>query len=62
MYSGGGVLLTSTGDVVRRWKEYFEGLLNSVEDAELLDFEVDSPMTGAEVAKVLGELQGGRVG
>ena len=26
VYSGGGELLTSTGDIVRRWKEYFERL------------------------------------
>ncbi|TWW53254.1 hypothetical protein D4764_0018210 [Takifugu flavidus] len=28
VYSGDGVLLTSTWDVVDRWKEYFEDLLN----------------------------------
>ncbi|TWW68801.1 hypothetical protein D4764_19G0005990 [Takifugu flavidus] len=28
VYSGDGVLLTSTRDVVDRWKEYFEDLLN----------------------------------
>ncbi|XP_076588427.1 uncharacterized protein LOC143321733 [Chaetodon auriga] len=38
VYSGGGELLTSTGDIVRRWKEYFKDLLNptvmsSVEEA-----------------------------
>ena len=46
VYSGGWVLLTSTGDVIRCWKEYFENLLNPnntfpIEDAEPLDFEVD---------------------
>ncbi|XP_029903635.1 uncharacterized protein LOC115356559, partial [Myripristis murdjan] len=30
VYSAGGELLTSTGDIVGRWKEYFEGLLNPV--------------------------------
>ena len=55
LYSWGGVLLTSTGDVVRRWKEYFEDLLNStnmssIEDPESVDFEVDSPITEAEVS------------
>ncbi|KAK3572627.1 hypothetical protein QTP86_001127 [Hemibagrus guttatus] len=28
VYGGGGELLVSTGDIVRRWKEYFEDLLN----------------------------------
>ncbi|KAK3543842.1 hypothetical protein QTP70_030073, partial [Hemibagrus guttatus] len=28
VYSGGGELLASTGDIVERWKEYFEDLLN----------------------------------
>ena len=28
VYSGGGELLTSTGDIVGRWKEYLEVLLN----------------------------------
>ncbi|KAK3531087.1 hypothetical protein QTP70_010370 [Hemibagrus guttatus] len=39
VYSGGGELLASTGDIVGRWKEYFEDLLNptdtpSVEEPE----------------------------
>ena len=39
VYSGDGMLLTSTGDVFQQWKEYFEDLLNptntsSIEDAE----------------------------
>ena len=56
VYWGGGMLLTLTGDVVRWWKEYFEDLLNptstsSIEDAEPLGFEVDSPITGAEVTR-----------
>ncbi|MEL7181936.1 MAG: reverse transcriptase family protein, partial [Pseudomonadota bacterium] len=59
------MLLTSTGDVVRRWKEYFEDLLNptnmsSVEDAEPVDLEVDSSITGAEVAEVVKKLHSGR--
>ena len=42
VYSGGGELLTSTGDIVGRWKEYFENLLNptdtpSIEEAEAGD-------------------------
>ncbi|KAK3562899.1 hypothetical protein QTP86_011137 [Hemibagrus guttatus] len=44
VYSGGGELLASTGDIVRRWKEYFEDLLNptdrpSVEEPEAEDSE-----------------------
>ena len=39
--------MTSTGDIVGRWKEYFEDLLNatdtpSIEEAEDGDSEVDS--------------------
>ncbi len=39
VFSGGGQLLTSTGDIVGWWKEYFEDLLNptvtsSIEEAE----------------------------
>nr|XP_057925644.1 craniofacial development protein 2-like [Doryrhamphus excisus] len=42
VYSGDGDLLTSTEDVVGRWKEYFEALLNptdipSIEEAESED-------------------------
>ncbi|KAK3537306.1 hypothetical protein QTP70_007175 [Hemibagrus guttatus] len=44
VYSGGGELLASTGDIVGRWKEYFEDLLNhtdtpSVEEPEAEDSE-----------------------
>ncbi|KAI3377649.1 hypothetical protein L3Q82_008809 [Scortum barcoo] len=31
VYSAGGELLTSTGDIVGRWKKYFEDLLNPTE-------------------------------
>ena len=52
MYSEGGVLLTSTGDVIEQWKEYAKYLLNvmntsSIEEA--VDSEVDSLITGAGV-------------
>ncbi|KAI3355475.1 hypothetical protein L3Q82_018306 [Scortum barcoo] len=45
----GGELLTSTGDIVGRWKKYFEDLLNptdlpSNEEAEAGDSEVDLVM------------------
>lgn len=41
-YSGGGQLLTSTGEIIRRWKEYFEDFLDptdtsSIEKAEAED-------------------------
>lgn len=42
IYNVGGELLTSTGDVVQKWKKYFEDLLSpavlSVEEAELKDY------------------------
>ncbi|KAI3357929.1 hypothetical protein L3Q82_016319 [Scortum barcoo] len=51
-----GELLTSTGDIVGRWKKYFEDLLNptdlpSNEEAEAGDSEVDSSITQAEVTE-----------
>ncbi|KAK3548730.1 hypothetical protein QTP70_018466 [Hemibagrus guttatus] len=64
-YSGGGELLASTGDIVGRWKEYFEDLLNptdtpSVEEPEAEDSEVDSFITQAEVTEVVQQLLGGK--
>ncbi|KAK3510916.1 hypothetical protein QTP70_025542 [Hemibagrus guttatus] len=63
--NGGGELLASTGDIVGRWKEYFEGLLNptdtpSVEEPEAEDSEVDSFITQAEVTEVVQQLLGGK--
>ncbi len=57
--------MTSTGDVIRRWKEYFEDLLNptdtlSVEEAEMEDSGVDSSITQAEVTEVVCKLHSGR--
>ncbi|KAK3550660.1 hypothetical protein QTP70_002363 [Hemibagrus guttatus] len=65
VYSGGGELLASTGDIVGRWKEYFEDLLNptdtpSVEEPEVEDSEVDSFITQAEVTEVVQQLLGGK--
>ncbi|KAK3567248.1 hypothetical protein QTP86_015079 [Hemibagrus guttatus] len=62
VYSGGGELLASTEDIVRRWKEYFEDLLNptdtpSIEEPEA---EVDSFITQAEVTEVVQQLLGGK--
>ncbi|KAK3542715.1 hypothetical protein QTP70_000100 [Hemibagrus guttatus] len=50
VYSGGGELLASTGDIVGRWKEYFEDLFNpidmpSVAEPGAEDSEVDSFIT-----------------
>ncbi|KAK3558549.1 hypothetical protein QTP86_019017 [Hemibagrus guttatus] len=65
VYGGGGELLVSTGDIVGRWKEYFEDLLNptdtpSVEEPEAKDSEVDSFITQAEVTEVVQLLLGGK--
>ncbi|KAK3511395.1 hypothetical protein QTP70_007230 [Hemibagrus guttatus] len=65
VYSGGGELLASTGDIVGRWKEYFEDLLNptdtpSIEESEAEDSEVDSFITQAEVTEVVQQLLGGK--
>lgn len=63
-HSEDGVLLTSTGDVVRRWRIYFEDLfkptnISSIEDAESGDSEEDSIITGVEVTKEINKLHGG---
>ncbi|XP_008319498.1 carbohydrate sulfotransferase 15-like [Cynoglossus semilaevis] len=60
-----GGLLTSTGDVVGRWKEYFEDLINptdtsSVEVAEAEDSAADPPMSCTEVTEVIKKLLGGK--
>ncbi|KAK3525693.1 hypothetical protein QTP70_005845 [Hemibagrus guttatus] len=65
VYSGGRELLASTGDIVGRWKEYFEDLLNptdtpSVEEPEAEDSEVDSFITQAEVTEVVQQLLHGK--
>ncbi|KAK7881169.1 hypothetical protein WMY93_029578 [Mugilogobius chulae] len=65
VYSAGGGLLTSTGDVVGRWKEYFEGHLNptatsSDEEAETEDSGGGSPITQAEVTEVVNKLLSGK--
>ncbi|TWW64123.1 hypothetical protein D4764_03G0011310 [Takifugu flavidus] len=65
VYGGDGVLLTSTRDVVDRWKEYFEDLLNptntpSSEEVGPGDLEMGSHISGAEVAEVVKKLLGGK--
>ncbi|MDG2555341.1 reverse transcriptase domain-containing protein [Vibrio parahaemolyticus] len=64
VYSGGGELLTSTGDIVGRWKEYFEELLNptntySSEETETGVSGAGRPISGAEVAEVVKQLRSG---
>ncbi|XDV31040.1 hypothetical protein PO909_033817 [Leuciscus waleckii] len=65
VYSGDGQLLTSTGDIVGRWKEYFEDLLNptdtsSIEEAEAGGSEGDSSITQAEVSEGVKKLLCGK--
>ncbi|TWW74429.1 hypothetical protein D4764_14G0004320 [Takifugu flavidus] len=65
VYSGDGVPLTSTRDVVDRWKEYFEDLLNptstpSNEEAGPGNLGIGSHISGAEVAEVVIKLLGGK--
>ncbi|GAA6064832.1 receptor-type tyrosine-protein phosphatase F-like, partial [Tachysurus ichikawai] len=65
VYSVSGNLLTSTGDILRRWKEYFEDLLNptdmsSTEEAEAEGSVVDSSIPQAEVTEVVEKLLSGK--
>jgi len=65
VYGGDGALLTSMGDVLDRWKEYFEDLLNSTNtlsdvEAESGDIGGGPSISGAEVAEVVEKLRGGR--
>lgn len=58
VYSEGGVLLTSTWDIVERSKQYFEDLLNptdtsSSEEAGPGDLGLGSHISGDEVAEVV---------
>ncbi|KAK3566209.1 hypothetical protein QTP86_029183 [Hemibagrus guttatus] len=66
VYSGSRELLATLGDIVGRWKEYFEDLLNpidmpSVEEPEAEDSEVDSFITQAEVTEVVQQLLSSKV-
>jgi len=64
VYGGDGAFLTSTSDVVIRWGEYFEDLLNPTdtrsEEAESESSETGPPISGAEVAEVVKKLLGGK--
>ncbi|TWW77644.1 hypothetical protein D4764_12G0010340 [Takifugu flavidus] len=62
---GDSVLLTSTRDVVDRWKEYFEDLLKPTnmpfsEEVGPGDLGIDFHISGAEVAEVVTKLLGGK--
>ncbi|TWW59207.1 hypothetical protein D4764_06G0007370 [Takifugu flavidus] len=59
-----GELLMSPGAIIRRWKEYFQELLNPTNTypqggTESDDQKVDHPISGAEVAEVVEQLPGG---
>ncbi|KAK3542811.1 hypothetical protein QTP70_003071 [Hemibagrus guttatus] len=65
VYSGGGELLASTGDIVGWWMEYFKDLVNPtdtpfVEEPEAEDSEVESFVTQTEVTEVVQQLLGGK--
>ena len=64
VYGGDGALLTSTRDVVSRWGEYFEDLLNPtatrLEEMEPGGSETGPPISGAEVVEVVKKLLGGK--
>ena len=58
VFGVGGESLTSTEAIVRRWKEYFDDLLNthSKEEAQQEDFGLGSLITGEEVARAVKQL------
>ena len=65
VYSKDGTLLTSTEEVIGRWKEYFGDLLNptqppSVMETELEDDGVSSPISLGEVTVVVKQLHSGK--
>ncbi|GAA6083977.1 receptor-type tyrosine-protein phosphatase F-like, partial [Tachysurus ichikawai] len=65
VYSVSGNLLTSTGDILGQWKEYFEDLFNpndmsSSEEAEAEGSVVDSLIPQAEVTEVVEKLLSGK--
>ncbi|XP_054860769.1 uncharacterized protein LOC118470292 [Amphiprion ocellaris] len=56
VYSRGGELLTCTGDIVRRWTEHFEELLNLVDTSSMKEVDPEdsgesSSISMAEVAE-----------
>ncbi|GAA6111505.1 uncharacterized protein LOC111191400, partial [Tachysurus ichikawai] len=60
VFSGSGNLLTLTGDILGRWKEYFEDLLNPTDMSSTDEALVDSSIPQAEVTEVVEKLLGGK--
>ncbi|KAK3520218.1 hypothetical protein QTP70_019360 [Hemibagrus guttatus] len=61
VYGGDGELLVSTGDIVGRWKEYFEDLLNPTDTPSVEEPEAENQIiTQAEVTEVVQQLLGGK--
>lgn len=63
----GRVLLTSTGDIIGWWKEYFEEFVKpvvmpSTEEVEAGDSEEDSAITQIKVTEVVFALVAGHRG
>ncbi|KAI3362891.1 hypothetical protein L3Q82_001666 [Scortum barcoo] len=59
-YCAGGELLTSTGDIVGRWKKYFEELLNPTNTPSTEEVEAEDSITQAEVTEIVHKLLGGK--
>lgn len=65
VYSKGGTLLTSTEEVVGRWKEHFEELLNPTNTSSMLEAELEvdggsSSISLVEVTEVVKHLRSGK--
>lgn len=60
VYCAAGVLLTTTGDIVGRWKEYFFIVTPFTQQVEAGDYEEDSAITQVEVTKVVIKHLSGR--
>lgn len=63
VYCAGGDLLTTTGEIVGRWKKYFKELFvvtPRTEQVEAGDYEEDSAITIAKVTKVVIKHLSGR--
>ena len=59
-----GVLLTNKEDILARWKEYFEGLLNPVScataDTQHIHFEEEITLSEVEIAQAIKSLKAGK--
>ena len=65
MYSKDGTLLTSTEEVVERWKEHFEELLNPTNTPSMMEAELEvdggsSSISLMEVTEVVKHLRSGK--